>query len=131
MQQSCGVVEGRDAARYTYAMSCQEIQNTCFQKATREEHRVVSKLKTFTYIQPQLLKKDHTMPRALAFSCHLNFNLNTCRESTLGGGGVRAHFCLCIWVSLKAKRINSLRARLELVLDHAGRFKGGCQVSTK
>lgn len=49
---------------------------------------MLSKLNIFTYIQPQLLKKDHAVPTALAFQCYLN--LNTHKESTLGSGG-----CVC------------------------------------
>lgn len=88
MQQSYGVVDGWDAACYTH--SCKQLSRNpeqCFQKAT-EEHRTVLKLNIFTYIQSQLLKKDHAVPRALAFQCYLN--LNTHKESTLGGGG-----CVC------------------------------------
>lgn len=39
------------------------------------------------YSQPQLLNKDNSRPRALAFQCHFNFN--TCRECVLGAGGAR------------------------------------------
>lgn len=62
--------------------SCNELSRSpeqCFQKAM-VEHGMVSKLNIFTYIQPQLLKKDHAVPTALAFQCYLN--LKTHKEST-------------------------------------------------